>query len=409
VKLRAGLVLAAAALAAAPAQAPAAGAPRPPSLSAGAAVLVEASTGRRLYGRSADEQRPIASATKLMTALLTIEHASLGAVFAYPNYYFSSVASQIGLQPGERMSVHDLFIAMMLPSADDAAQDLAYHIGGRSVSRFIDMMNARARELGLVHTRYSTAVGLDTPGNYSSASDLAELASFVLARHPFFAHVVALPRAVLRSGDHVRVVANRNTLVGRVPWVNGVKTGHTLSAGYVLVGSGTRGGMTLVSAVLGTPSEDARSADTLALLSYGFDNFRLVEPVRAGRVIARPTVRYRPGVHVDVIAARTVSRVLPRGAAITTTVTVPGELTGPIARHAVVGSMLVLADGRPIARVPLLLSRELPAVSALTRAARFIVRPSTLVLLFVVLGGAAVLVARRRSRARSGRANAEPA
>jgi D-alanyl-D-alanine carboxypeptidase (penicillin-binding protein 5/6) len=197
------------------------------------------------------------------------------------------------------------------------------------------------------------------------------------------------------------VVSNRNTLLGRVPWVNGVKTGHTLGAGYVLVGSGTRGGMTLVSAVLGTPTESARSSDTLALLGYGFANFRLFNPVVAGTVLARPAVRYRPGVRVDVIAGRSIVRVLPRGTSVTTQVSVPRELKGPIARHAVVGSLLVLAEGRPIARVPLLLARRLAAVSALTRAAHFIVRPSTLVLLFVVLGGVAVLGARRRARGRA--------
>jgi D-alanyl-D-alanine carboxypeptidase (penicillin-binding protein 5/6) len=388
-------------LASAPPAAPAAPVPRPPSLTAPAAVLMESSTGTPLYRLNADDRRPIASATKLMTALLTIEHAPLDAVFAYPDYSFSSVASQIGLRPGERMSVHDLFIAMMLPSADDAAQDLAYNIGGHSVTRFIGMMNARARQLALSHTHYTTPVGLDTQGNYSSASDLVTLASFLLSHHPFFAHVVALPQAVLHTGDHPRVVSNRNTLVGRVPWINGVKTGHTLSAGYVLVGSGTRGGMTLVSAVLGTPTESARSSDTLALLSYGFANFRLFNPVVAGTVLARPAVRYRPGVRVDVIAGRSIVRVLPRATSLTTQILVPQELKGPIARHAVVGSLLVLADGRPIARVPLLLARQLAAVSALTRAAHFVVRPSTLVLLFGLLGGVVVLGVRRRARSRA--------
>src|SRR6202011_2379807 len=108
--------------------------------------------------------------------------------------------------------------------------------------RFIGMMNARARELGLSHTHYSTSSGLDTPGNYSTASDLVKLASYELTHHKTFARFVALPGAVLKTGDHVRYVANRNDLVGRVSWINGVKTGHTLGAGYVLVGSGTQGG-----------------------------------------------------------------------------------------------------------------------------------------------------------------------
>src|SRR5207302_6492231 len=124
----------------------------------------------------------IASTTKLMTALLTIEHAGLEQVFTEPNYYPAAVDSQIGLRPGERMTVHDLMIALLLPSADDAAENLAYNVGHGSVARFVAMMNARARQLHLTRTHYSTPIGLDTPGNYSSAGDLVRLAAYVL-RH----------------------------------------------------------------------------------------------------------------------------------------------------------------------------------------------------------------------------------
>ena len=138
-------------------------------------------------------------------------------MFTEPDYYPAAVDSQIGLSPGERMSVHDLLLALLLPSADDAAEDLAYNVGHGSVGSFIGMMNVRARELGLSHTHYSTPIGLDTPGNYSDAADLVKLASFLLVHHPFFAHAVALPSALLRTGNYRRFVTNRNTLVGRVP------------------------------------------------------------------------------------------------------------------------------------------------------------------------------------------------
>ena len=137
--------------------------------------------------------------------------------------------------------MHDLLLALLLPSADDAAEDLAFNVGHGSVARFVGMMNARARQLGLTHTHYSTPIGLDTPGNYSSASDLTKLASFVLTHSRSSLASVALPRAVLHTGSHTRFVANRNDLVGSVPWVNGVKTGHTRDAGYVLVGRVPRG------------------------------------------------------------------------------------------------------------------------------------------------------------------------
>jgi len=387
----------------------------PPQLSVRSAILVDQDTGQPLYGDHANQELPIASTTKLMTALLALEHVRLDQVFTQNDYEPAAVDSQIGLVPGERMSVHDLLLALLLPSADDAAEDLAYNIGHGSVARFIGMMNARARALGLNHTHYSTPAGLDTPGNYSSASDLVKLARYLLAHHPFFARVVALPSAVLRTGDHVRYVISTNDLVGRVPWITGVKTGHTLDAGYVLVGSGHKDGMTLISAVLGTSSESARDANTLTLLNWGFANFHLVTPVRAGSVRARPTVRYRAGVRADVIAARTYRQVVSRSTDLTTRVEVPHQLAGPLRSHAVVGTLLVLADGRTMARIPLLLASALPAVSPLTIAAGFITQPLMLLLLVAVLGiGITVIVrtrirTRTRARARANRVRREAA
>ncbi len=383
----------------------------PPALSARGAALIEESTGQELYGSGAQRELSIASTTKLMTALVSIEHARLGRIFTQNDYVPAPIDSQIGLVPGERMSVHDLLLAVLLPSGDDAAEDLAYNVGHGSVARFIAMMNARARQLHLSHTQYSTPAGLDAPGNYSTAADLVKLASFILERHPFLAHAVALASAVLRTGNHVRVVQSTNDLLGRVPWIDGVKTGHTLDAGYVLVASGTRGRLRLLSAVLGTPTQSARDASTLALLGYGFANFRLVTPVLTGAVVARPNVRDRPGLRVDVIADSVFKRVVGRSVRVTTRLELPRQLAGPLPRHAVVGTLLVLADGMPIARVPLLLARPLAAVGSLTLVGRFIARPSTLVALAVMLTSLVTLVlaVRRRGRVGAGRSEAAQA
>jgi D-alanyl-D-alanine carboxypeptidase (penicillin-binding protein 5/6) len=356
----------------------------PPQLSAGAAALMEESTGAQLYGLNPYRELAIASTTKLMTALLTLEHVHrLGIEFAQNNYFPAPIDSQIGLRPGELMSVHDLLIAMLLPSADDAAEDLAYNVGRHSIGYFIGMMDVRARELHLDHTHYSTPIGLDTPGNYSSASNLVMLARYVLQTQPFFRRVVALPAATLHTGP-VGYVVNRNLLVGRVPWINGVKTGQTRGAGYVLVGSGTQGGMTLISAVLGTSSESARDSNTLALLNWGFANFHLVTPVRRGTVLARPALRNQAG-HAIVVAARTYESVFARTTHIRLRVRVPTKLVGPIAAGARVGTVSVLAGGRTVATVPLVLRKGLPAVSTRTIATGLLLRPGRLL-------GAALLI-----------------
>jgi D-alanyl-D-alanine carboxypeptidase (penicillin-binding protein 5/6) len=376
-----------------------------PHLSVSSAILVEPNTGQVLFSDQTERKVAIASTTKLMTALATLEHVhNLSEVFTQPDYVPAPSDSQIGLQPGERMSVHDLMLALMLPSADDAAEDLAYNVGHGSVARFIAMMNAQARRLGLRHTHYSTPIGLDTPGNYSTAADLAALAQYDLTHSRFLRRIVALPHAVLRTGSHVRYVVNRNDLVGQYPWINGVKTGHTNDAGYVLVASARRHGMPLISVVLGTSSEQARDANTLALLDYGFSGFRVRKPVHTGQVLARPTVQYQPGKHAALFAAAPFTRAFAIHERVHVIVHAPAQLTGPLRRHARLGTAVVVADGRPVARIPLLLAQSLPAVSSLTIAAHFIARPlMLLIVLLLVACPAIAFVMRRRRRARVAR------
>jgi D-alanyl-D-alanine carboxypeptidase (penicillin-binding protein 5/6) len=369
----------------------------PPKLAVSSAALYAPATGQMLYGVDANRERPIASTTKLMTALVVLQHVhNLQQVFTYPDYHQAASDSQIGLQPGERMTVHDLMVAMMLPSADDAAEDLAYNVGHGSVGAFVAMMNREARRLGLKHTHYTTPIGLDTPGNHSSAADLVKLADYDLSHSKFFAHTVAQRSAALKTGPD-RYVTNLNTLVGTVPWINGVKTGHTNGAGYVLVASGHKNGMTLISAVLGTDSETARAGNTMALLDYGYGNFRTWTPIHRHQVVARPAVKDRSGVRVPVYAARSFTRVLARDAHVHVRVDVPGRLTGPLPRGAVVGSAKIIAGGHVIRSIPVVLLRTLPAVSGLTLAARTATKPLTLALIAIVLVlGAVGLVAVRR-------------
>ena len=366
-------------------------APPPPRLGVRGAALIEESTDQPLFGENANGELAIASTTKLMTALITLEHTRLNRVFADPDVHLSSEDSQIGLEPGERMSVHDLLLAMLLPSADDAAIDLAYNVGHGSISRFVGMMNARARQLGLTHTHYATPSGLDTPGNYSSANDLVKLARYDLQHEPFFRFAVRQTHAVLRTGNHARYVTNLNGLL-RFPWINGVKTGHTLDAGYVLVASGTKGGMTLIDAVLGTSSEAARDSNALALLHWGFSSFGLRTPVHAGKVLALPAFTGiapgAPGAHARLIAASTYTHVFPRSASVTLRVHAPAQLTGPLPAQSSVGWVSVVENHRVVTRVPLLLVSAVPAIKKSHPVASAVVVSVTLSGLLVAVGAA---------------------
>lgn len=371
-----------------------------PRLPVTGASLLLAGAQTPLWSSNGNRELPIASTTKMMTALVVLQHVSnLNTVFTQNDWDAAAADSQIGLIPGERMTVHDLLVALLLPSADDAAEDLAYNVGGGSVARFVAMMNADARGLGLTHTHYTTPIGLDTPGNYSSPDDLVRLADYMMRTWPFFRHTVDRASAVLTSGRYERHIVNTDDLVGKVGWIQGVKTGHTAEAGYVLVSEGSRDGFTLLASVLGTASEAARDSSALALLNWGFAEFSLERPVRRGERFARRSVPYE-ATPVSILAARGYRTVVARSARIRVSVGRLRKLHGPMAKGTVVGRLSVAIAGRRTVHIPLVLARRLPAVSTLTKLGHFVKQPFTLLVLALLLVGAGVAFRGWRRRPR---------
>jgi D-alanyl-D-alanine carboxypeptidase (penicillin-binding protein 5/6) len=397
--VRFGLALLGAALALLLATSAAALAQTPPGAphlaGAKAAILMEASTGDVLLAHDADAHRQIASTTKLMTVLVALERDDLDDIFSAADYHPAPAESQIGLHPGERMSVRDLLRATLLPSANDAAATLAVGTMG-STAAFVAEMNRRAKAIGLTETHYGNPVGLDDPDNYSTAADLARLA-IRLRRYEFFRRTVDLPVATLRSGVMRRTVLNRNLLVRRVAAVNGVKTGNTRRAGHVLVGSATRDGVTVVSVVLGEPSEHARDADSLALLRYGLDSYNARTILPEGRVLGRVGLQYRSGESVEVIAGATVKRVMRSGARTRTTVSgLPTEVDGPLPRGSRVGTATVRRGDEVLARVPVVTARPVAEAGLGTRLDDMLRRSQTIIALVLLLVCSLPLVLLRR-------------
>jgi D-alanyl-D-alanine carboxypeptidase (penicillin-binding protein 5/6) len=385
------ILIVAAALAAA---SPAAAQDRAPSVQAPSAILIEASTGDVAFAKRASQKRSIASTTKLMTALISAESVPLDDVLEAAPYDPAPAESVVGLRTGERMTVRDLLRALMLPSANDAAVTLATGISG-TVPGFVEEMNARARELGLGDTRYANPVGLDEEGNRSSARDLAKLAA-VLRQNAFLRRTTDLPRATLTSGSRRRAILNRNRLVRQVPEVDGVKTGRTQQAGYVLVGSATRGGVTVISVVLGESSEAARDADSLALLRYGLGRYQRRTLVRRGATLARADLKYRDE-QVRLVAGRGIQRVMRRGRNATVRVTgAPEELDGPLNAGSRVGAVEVRERGRVVARTPLVTATAVEEAGLATRLSDLLSRPATLLLVGLVLACTVLLVLLRR-------------
>lgn len=367
----------------------------PPRLAgAEAAIVVEASTGDVLFARNAGEHRSIASTTKLMTVLVALQRTDLDDVFSAVEYAALPIESQLGLRTGERMNVKDLLRAALLPSANDAAATLAVGTMG-STERFVREMNRTAVALGMRDTSFANPIGLDDARNFSSARDLATLA-VRLRRYDFFRRTVDLPRATLRSGARVRTVMNRNTLVRRVDDVDGVKTGRTIRAGYVLVGSATRDDVTVVSVVLGEPSERARDSDSLALLRYGLDSYDAAIPLPEGRVLGKVALRYRDEA-LNVVAGDTVRRVLRKGVRTSVTVTgLPKEVDGPLPRGSRLATATVRAGAKVLARVPVVTAAPVAEAGLGTRLDDLLGRAETVAALVLLLACSLPLLLLRR-------------
>ena len=330
-----------------------------------------------------------------MTAYVALEELPLGRIVRAAPYEAIYGESLLELQPGERVSVRDLLYGLILRSGNDAAYDLALAAAG-SEDAFVRQMNLRAAALGLPDTHYANPIGLDEAGNYSSALDLAVLARRLLD-DPAFAEIAASREAELRSLRPVRRIETLNDFLLAEPWATGVKTGHTFGADYVLVGSGQRKGVELISAVLGTWTETARDAETTELLEYGFSLYRKRTPIRRGQVFATPAVSYTDD-ELALRAARTVATGVRRGQRLELRVRAPEEVEGPLRRGTRLGRVAVLVDGAPTASVPLLAAHAVSEASALDRARSFASDNA----LWLVLALSAILIGvallRRRTR-----------
>jgi D-alanyl-D-alanine carboxypeptidase (penicillin-binding protein 5/6) len=383
---RLGVALLAALLATALSTSTAAAA-RKPRVEARAWALIDARTGEVLTSHAAARHLPIASTTKLMTAYVALHELPLDRIVRAAPYHPIYGESLLGLRAGQRISVRDLLYGLILRSGNDAAHDLAIAAAG-STARFVAEMNRRAAALGLADTHYANPVGLDQRGNYSSAADLATLAQRLL-RIPAFAKIADSRSAVLRSLHPRRRISTINELLLDAPWVTGVKTGHTFDAAYVLVGSGRRKGVELISVAIGAPTDEDRFSDNLELLEYGFRQYKRRQPVHAGQDLADPSIRYSGG-ELPLRAARGIAVGLRRGQRLSVEVRVPEEVEGPIQRGVPLGRATVFVDGRHVATVALRAARSIPKASAFDRVRGFLdnhLIPIALVIFVILIGG----------------------
>jgi len=361
----------------------------PDDLPAAAWILVDADDGEVLAAHDAKRSRSIASTTKLMTAYVARRELKLGETVVAPPYAAGPAESLLGLRAGERIKVEDLLYGLLLVSGNDAAEALAQAAAG-SEDAFVRQMNRAAAKLGLDDTAYANPIGLDEAGNYSSAEDLVSLA-IKLREDKLFRQIFDTASTTTSSGDHPRNLVNRNVLVQTVPFVNGVKTGYTIDAGNVLVGSGEQKGVELVSAVLGAPSESERDAATMSLLDYGFSLYHRRSPVRADEPVASVSIAHRDA-EVDLAPAEEVRVTVRKGQAVDTRIVAPTEVDGPVSKGERLGKVIVTVDGERAGRAPLEATSSAAAASLVERYDAAIPGPRALAWLLAIVVVAAVLI-----------------
>jgi D-alanyl-D-alanine carboxypeptidase (penicillin-binding protein 5/6) len=334
----------------------------PPRVDAAAYYLVGAD-GVVLARHEARQRRAIASITKLMTAVVTLERAELGEVVTVPSRAAALGGSTAFLRAGERLTVADLLRAMLVRSANDAAEALALHVASGSEPRFVAAMNAKARALGLTDTHFANPHGLDVPGHVSSARDTTLLVRYALGV-PFVREALGRTSVSLPGG---REFPSTDELLASWPPLVGGKTGHTDDAGWSQAAGAEARGATVYGTVLGTTGPGARDDALRTLLRYGLDRYRRVAVVDAGRIYAAAGTGYgRP--EVELVAPRTIVRSLLGGTSLVERVVAPESVGVPVRKGAELGRLEVYSGERLLASSNLVAASDVSEPGVLGKA-----------------------------------------
>lgn len=325
-------------------------------LNAKSAILMEESTGNILYESNPDERLPIASVTKVMTMLLIMEAVDSGKISLDDMVTVSENAMSYGgstmfLETGEQLTVNDMLKGIAVASANDGCVAMAEHLAG-SESAFVDMMNEKAKELGMENTHFMNTNGLDEEDHYSSARDVA-IMSRELMKHETIFNYTSIWMDTLRGGKFQ--LANTNKLIRFYDGANGLKTGSTSKALCCLSAAAKRNDMQLIAVVLGAPTSAERFASAKSLLDYGFANYAVNTQITAGDEVQKIAVEKGVDKEVDVVAGDSCSTLVKKGQEdnITKEIKIDETITAPIEAGQKIGTMTISRDSEVIADIDL--------------------------------------------------------
>ncbi len=324
----------------------------PLSLSAVSAVLIEGETGVVLYEKNAHEQRAMASTTKIMTALLTIEAGDLDREFTVDSYAIRVEGTSMGLQEGDRVSRRDLLYGILLPSGNDAANAAAVSVAG-SIGAFAELMNEKAAELGLDNTHFVTPSGLDAEGHYTTAYDLAQLTAYAM-KNEVFREVVCCSSKSVEFGNppYLRTLYNSNKMLSRYDGAIGVKTGFTDNARRCLVSAAERDGIMLIAVTLNAGDD---WNDHTKMLDMGFESVRSFPlEYSCNSTVAVAGTGESVSVYSD---KESISLLTQQRERLTSTVLLPRFVYGSVNKGDVLGRVEYSLDGKVIKTCPLYADR----------------------------------------------------
>ncbi|WP_027339797.1 D-alanyl-D-alanine carboxypeptidase family protein [Halonatronum saccharophilum] len=346
-------------------------------VSVDSAILVDAQTGQVLFAKNEHKQLPPASITKVMAILLVMEALEAGEISLEDEVTASQLASskggsQIWLSTGEKMSVEDLLVATIIPSANDATVALAEYIGGTK-GNFVRMMNRRAGELDMENTYFANATGLPVKGGgtYTTAYDIA-IMSRELAKHDLYFNWSGRRTARIRDGEYP--VFTTNELIGHFAGADGLKTGWTTEAGYGLVGTADHGDGRLISVVLGAESDDERVNETIRLLSHGFRAFIRDIFVVEGTEVGSAEVDKGREAEVPVRTVNSFEAFIERGTKgdVEQEIVIDRELEAPVEEGEPVGQLVFTQYGNELGSVELVTAGEVERAGIFTLIFRWV-------------------------------------
>ncbi|HIQ67287.1 MAG TPA: D-alanyl-D-alanine carboxypeptidase [Candidatus Faecousia excrementigallinarum] len=320
------------------------------AISAECAILIDAQTGRVLYEKKAEEKSLIASTTKIMTALVICEQTNVLDRVKIPKEAVGIEGSSMYLKEGEVLTVQELLYGLMLQSGNDAAVALAIYCGG-TVEGFTELMNDKAHRLGMTQSHFANPNGLDSPGNYSTARDMAILTAYAM-QNPIFAQTVSTKTITIGE----RCLRNHNKLLWQLEGANGVKTGYTKAAGRILISSVTRMGRQLIAVTFNDPNDWQDHKD---LIEDGFSRFTVQKLIHQGQTLGQLELAGGQEASVDLIAAEDFSYSLAQGERVTISLPEAGFAYAPVAEGQEAGFAHILVDGTAVAKVPLVYGKTI--------------------------------------------------